>query len=187
MLDCRVRVVCLSLGVPGYNPLFEILLRRLKQAGILVIAPVGNRGSGRSCSPANYPSVLAVGATNSRDRMARFSASQVFRRAIDFSKPNLVAPGTNIPSARPGGSLQTRSGTSMAAAHVAGVAAILFQAKTSATPEAVAEAMLVTCTPLPESGAPRCGSGLVNPLGAVEAIRSRIWSKVEWQPVLTGD
>jgi subtilisin len=187
MLDCQVRVVCLSLGIPGYNPLFEILLRRLKQAGILVIAPIGNRGSGRSCSPANYPGVLAVGATDARDRVARFSGSQQFRKAADFSKPNLVAPGTNIPSARPGGGLQTRSGTSMAAAHVTGVAALLIQGRASATPEEVAEAILATCTPLPESPEHRYGRGLLNPVGAVNAILTRRWSKVEWQPILTGD
>jgi subtilisin len=55
MFDCKVRILCLSLGIPIYNPLFEIALHRLKRAGVLVIAPAGNRGSGRTCSPANYP------------------------------------------------------------------------------------------------------------------------------------
>jgi len=172
ILDCRVRVLCISLGLPAYNPLFEILLNRLKEAGILVIAPVGNRRSGRTCSPANYPGVMAVGAITPSDRVARFSGSQVFKRPNDYVKPNLVAPGIEIPSAKPGGGLQTRSGTSMAAAHVAGVAALLFQAKPEATAADVEEAILTTSTPLSETSEERCGRGLINPLKALDAIFS---------------
>lgn len=172
MLDCRVRVLCISLGLPAYNPLFEIVLNRLKEAGILVIAPVGNRRSGRTCSPANYPGVMAVGAITSSDHVARFSGSQVFKRPNDYVKPNVVAPGIEIPSAKPGGGLQTRSGTSMAAAHVAGVAALLFQAKPEATAAEVEDAILTTSTPLPESSEERCGRGLINPLKALDAIFS---------------
>ncbi len=172
MLDCNVRVLCISLGLPTYNPLFEIVLDRLKRAGVLVVAPTGNSGAGRTCSPANYPGVLAVGAINIRDTVARFSGSQRFTRVPDRTKPNLVAPGVDILSAKPGGGLQTRSGTSMAAAHVAGVAALLFQARPSATPAEVAEALLTTCTPLPECGEERCGRGLINPVKALEALLS---------------
>lgn len=172
MFDCKVRVLCLSLGVPTYNPLFEIVIRRLKKAGILVIAPVGNRRSGRTVSPANYPGVIAVGAINARDKVPRFSGSQLLKRGADFVKPNLVAPGVDIPSAKPGGGLQIRSGTSMAAAHVAGVAALLFQAAPTSTVAEVQEALLTTCTPLPESSESRSGKGLVNPVKALEVILS---------------
>jgi subtilisin len=173
MLDCKVRVLCISLGIPSYNPLFEILLNRLRRAGVLVIAPVGNRGSGRTTSPANYPGVIAVGAINAQDRVPRFSGGQVFQRATDLYKPNLVAPGVDIPSAKPGGGLQLRSGTSMAAAHVAGVAALLFQARPKATPAEVEDAILTTCTPLPDSNEYRCGSGLIDPPKALDALLSR--------------
>lgn len=170
MLDCKVRVLCISVGIPMYNPLFEIVLSRIKRAGVLVVAAAGNRGSGHTCSPANYPGVIAVGAINAKDKVARFSGSQLFKRATDFVKPNLVAPGTDIPSAKPGGGLQIRSGTSMAAAHVAGVAAILFQAKASATAAEVEKAILTTCVPLPDSNQRRYGRGLINPIKALDAL-----------------
>jgi subtilisin len=186
MLDCRVRVLCLSLGIPMYNPLFEIILHRLKRAGVLVVAPVGNRGTGRTCSPASYPGVLAVGAINADDHIARFSGSQLFERATDFYKPNLVAPGVDIPSSKPGGGLWTRSGTSMAAAHVAGVAALLFQARADATAGQVEEAILTTCTPLPESSEERSGRGLINPLKALDAVLTSKRSYAGWQPTLIG-
>jgi subtilisin family serine protease len=170
MFDCQVRVLCLSLGIPSYNPLFEIVLSRLRRAGVLVIAPVGNRGTGRSCSPANYGGVMAVGAVNSSDQVVRFSGSQQFKRASAYFKPDLVAPGVDIPSARPGGGLQVRSGTSMAAAYVAGVAALLFQAQPHATPAQVEAALLATCTPRSASSEYRGGRGLVNPVEALNAI-----------------
>lgn len=182
MFDCKVRVLCLSLGIPSYNPLFEIVIGRLKKAGVLVIAPAGNRRSGHTCSPANYPGVIAVGAINARDRVARFSGSQSFKRAADFHKPNLVAPGVDILSAKPGGGLQTRSGSSMAAAHVAGVAALLFQAAPTVTVAEVQEALLMTCTPLPESSEYRCGKGLVNPMKALEVMLSSKGSEAGWRP-----
>jgi subtilisin family serine protease len=187
MLDCRVRVLCISLGIPMYNPLFEILLKRLKREGVLVIAPAGNRGSGQTSSPANYPGVIAVGAIDARDKVARFSGCQLFKRTTDFFKPNLVAPGVDVPSANPGGGLQIRSGTSMAAAHVAGVAALLFQAKPGASAAEVEEAILTTCTPLPESSEQRYGGGLINPVEALEAMLSNGRSKAGWRPTSTGD
>ncbi len=172
MFDCQVQVLCLSLGIPSYNPLFEIVLSRLKTAGVLVIAPVGNRGTGRSCYPANYPGVLAVGSINPSDRVAPFSGSQQFKRSTGFFKPDLVAPGVDIPSARPGGGLQVRSGTSMAAACVAGVAALLFQAQPRATPAQVESALFATCIPFSQSSEYRAGRGLVNPVEALNAVLS---------------
>lgn len=183
IFDCRVRVLCFSLGIPTYNPLFEIILRRMKSAGILVIAPVGNRRSGQTCSPANYPGILAVGAINSEDKVARFSGSQIFKRANDHHKPNLVAPGVDILSAKVGGGLQTRSGTSMAAAHVAGIAALLFQAAPTATVADVQDALLTTCTSLPGSSEYRCGKGLVNPGKALEVLLFSKRSTAGWRPI----
>jgi subtilisin family serine protease len=183
--DCAVRVLCLSVGLPVYNPLFEIALRRLKSAGVLVIAPVGNRGAGCACSPASYPGVIAVGALRPDDRVAHFSGSQQFKRAVDNLKPNLVAPGVDILSAVPGGGLQTRSGTSMAAAHVAGAAALLFQANPRATPDEVREALLATCEPLPGASESRSGRGLLYPARAIELIVSNQRSYAGWRPSLT--
>ncbi len=172
MLDCRIRVLCISLGLAVYNPLFKVILRRTKEAGVLVIAPAGNRGAGHTCSPGNYPGMMDVGAINSEGKVVHFSGSQLFKRAADFAKPNLVAPGVDIPSAKPGGGFQTRSGTSMAAAHVAGMAALLFQARPEATVVEVEEAILTTCTPLSDFSEERSGRGLINPVKALDALIS---------------
>lgn len=170
MFDQEVRVVCVSLGLPSYNPLFEIILARLRQQGVLCIFPVGNSGRRSSHSPANYPGVIAVGATDQHNRVAKFSGSQVFDRIHDPIKPNLVAPGVDIISAEPGGGFSQQHGTSMAAAHIAGIAALLFQAKPEATVEEVEYALLTSCLPLPDVDPSRFGCGLVNPMGALEIL-----------------
>jgi len=169
MFDCSVRVVCLSLGIPGYHPLFEIALARLRRSGVLVICPIGNGGRGTACSPALYPGVLAVGAVDREDRVARFSGDGRSRREAG-AKPSLVAPGVGVLSSEPGGRMGIRDGTSMAAAYVAGAAALLFQACPNATVDEVERALLGSAEPL--AGVPhnRQGSGLVNPLGALQLL-----------------
>lgn len=160
LLDQQIRVLCLSLGVPGYNPLFEIVLARLRQQGVLTVCPIGNQGRRIACSPANYPGVLAVGAINDQDQVPGFSGSGVA----------IVAPGVHLLSAQPDGNFASQTGTSMAAAIVAGVAALLFQAKPTATVEEVEQALLTSCTPLPHLPPQRVGHGLINPIAAVEYL-----------------
>src|SRR5205814_6710149 len=60
--------------------------------------------------------------------------------------PDLVAPGVDVVSAKPGGGFQLMSGSSMATPHVAGVAALLFQAKPDATVAQVEDAIFRSCT-----------------------------------------
>ncbi len=163
LFDQHVQVLCLSLGVPGYNPLFEIVLARLRQQGVLPVCPIGNQGRRISCSPANYPNVLAVGAIDAQDQIPGFSGSGA----------SIVAPGVNLLSAQPDGSFASQTGTSMAAAIVAGVAALLFQAKPTATVEEVEMALLNGCTPLSDLPTHRVGNGLVNPIEAVKQLLER--------------
>jgi len=169
MFDSGVRVVCVSVGVPGYHPLFEVVLARLRRHGVLVVAPVGNGGRGTACSPALYPGVLAVGASDAQDRVARFSGDGRFGRA-DRPKPALVAPGAGVLTSVPGGRLAAADGTSMAAAQVAGVAALLFQARPDASVAEVEQALCDSARPLPGVPAARQGCGLVDPLGAVRRL-----------------
>ena len=169
MFDCDVRVVCLSLGIPGYHPLFEVALARLRQRDVLVVCPIGNGGRAAACSPALYPGVLAVGATDQEDRVARFSGDGRLRRGVG-AKPSLVAPGAGVLSSEPGGRIGMRDGTSMAAAYVAGVAALLFQARPDATVDEVECALLDSAERLVGVPPERQGCGLVNPLGALQLL-----------------
>jgi len=106
-------------------------LRALRAAGILPVFSAGNGGpqSASLYSPASLPEAFTVGAVDERDVVATFSSRGPSPWKI--TKPDVVAPGTNIRSTKPGGTFGVLNGTSMAAPHVVGVAALLLQADPS--------------------------------------------------------
>jgi subtilisin len=106
---------------------------------------VGNEGPGTSRSPGNYWQALSVGAVDRQLRVADFSSSQRFKRARDPVVPDLVAPGVDVVSARPGGGWQAMDGTSMATPHVAGLAALLAEAKPAARAGDIESAIFTSC------------------------------------------
>ncbi len=165
------RVLSMSLGIRGYTPFAVELMVRLREAGVLPVIAIGNEGPGTSRSPGNYPEALSVGAVDRRRRVADFSSSMRFERAIEPSAPDIVAPGVEIVSARAGGGREVMDGTSMATPHVAGLAALLFSARPEATVEDVEAAIFASAHPLDgEADAIRYGRGLVNGPAALAAL-----------------
>jgi subtilisin len=94
--------------------------------------------------------VLSIGAFGSNNRVADFSSSQRFTRAVNPLVPDLVAPGVGILSCVPDGEYAEMDGTSMATPHMAGLAALLLQGKPDASADQLEKAILDSCT-LPAS------------------------------------
>jgi subtilisin family serine protease len=164
------RVLSLSLGFRGWWPDFLALTRILRQKGMLPVFAVGNEEAGSSRSPGNYPEALSVGACDRNGRVPAFSSSQRFKRRTDPVVPDLVAPGDDVISARPGGGYQTMDGTSMATPHVAGLAALLLQAHPKATAGEVERAIFESCRRPRGMTEARAGRGIPDARKALRAL-----------------
>lgn len=113
----RPAVAVLSLGSAA-NPALDDAVRRSIASGVTYVVASGNNNA-NACnfSPARVPEAITVNATDSLDNRASFSN---FGSCTD-----MFAPGVNITStwATSDTATNTLSGTSMAAAHVAGMVA----------------------------------------------------------------
>jgi subtilisin family serine protease len=169
-LGLGVRVMSLSLGFRGYWPDFLAITRILRRKGVLPVFAVGNEYAGSSRSPGNYSEALSVGACDEQGRVADFSSSQRFDRRRDPIVPDLVAPGVDIVSARPGGGYQAMDGTSMATPHVAGLAALLLEASPTASVSRLERAIFASCARPQGMAAERGGLGIPSGTAALEAL-----------------
>jgi subtilisin family serine protease len=115
-----MQVVNMSLGTSQDVQSFHDAILRAYNAGVTIVAAAGNSG-GAVSYPAAYPEVIAVSATDQNDQIASFSSRG--------PEVDLAAPGVNIYSTYKGQSYATLSGTSMAAPHVSGAAALIIDTK----------------------------------------------------------
>jgi subtilisin family serine protease len=117
--------------------------------GVLLIAPAGDNGasSGTLNYPADYPGVVAVGATERNGKLCSFS---VTRSYVALTAPGagdttagtaLTNPAYGLRVAAPGGGYDSLASTDMAAALTAGVAALIRGRYPSLTVAQVAQAL----------------------------------------------
>lgn len=130
------------------------------------VARLGAAATGQLVASAtNHPAVPGIASFSSRGPTSAWSG--------DLVKPDLTAPGVSVVSATsPAGPSRllwdVRSGTSIAAPYVAGVAAVLRAVHPSWTPSMAKSAMMTTATPLAGSAGPLVrGAGQLEPSGAL--------------------
>src|SRR5262249_23102188 len=156
------RILNLSLGGPP-DPLLARLIERALARGTVVVAAVMERGSPAPGFPASLDPVIAVLPTDPR-RSVRVPA-ELTRSGF------LAAPGIDVLTTAPHGAYDFRSGSSLAAAHVSGVVALLLERNPRLTAAEVRALLVDTAQPLPEqAGASAIVAGLVDACAAVARL-----------------
>lgn len=166
-VDEGARVISMSLGAARevnqpFSALYEDLAQNFAQTtpGVLIVAAAGNESQrpGRVNpvgNPAACPSIMSVAAVDEQNLVAWFSCAGMDAvGAVD-----IAGPGVDVVSAKPGGSTQLMSGTSMATPHVAGLAALYLQKNPKLGAVALWKLLQASC--VPAGTASDVGSGLV--------------------------
>ncbi len=122
-------------GLPGKDcpglPEIQAAVQNLVAAGILFVAAAGNSGPNCAtiCAPASYQAAFSVANYDGRGVAQSSSRGPIRSGSEERVKPDVAAPGTKITSSIPPSRYDDKSGTSMAAPHVAGAAALLLSAR----------------------------------------------------------
>ncbi|SCE97795.1 Serine protease, subtilisin family [Micromonospora viridifaciens] len=176
------RVVNMSLGsgpTDGTDPVSTALERLTTESGALFVVSAGNNGPGVGTvsAPSVAPHALSVAAVDFAGGTATFS-SRGPARAAGLVKPEIAAPGVNIVAARAAGTnigtvqadpnYTALSGTSMAAPHVTGVAALLAEEHPDWTADRLKSVLMGTAAAPPASQSiHEVGAGLVDAQAAL--------------------
>ncbi len=111
-----MHIINMSFGTKEDSPALSHAVKAAAKAKIVMVASVGNNG-GPIEYPAAYKEVIAVGAVDEKERLAEFSSRG--------PKMDVVAPGVGIRSTWLEKKYRVLSGTSMAAAHISGLYALM--------------------------------------------------------------
>jgi subtilisin family serine protease len=161
------RVINMSFAGP-HDPILALALKKAYEKGAILIAAVGNQGPK---SPPLYPAadkhVIGVTAIDEQD--------QLYKGANIGVQVAVAAPGVDVMVPAPSDAYQLTTGTSVAAAHVSGVAALLLERHPQANAALILEVLTSTATRLTANKRDdRLGWGLVDPLAALAELDARL-------------
>jgi hypothetical protein len=160
------RVVNMSFTGPSADPLLRRALAAARQKGVVLIAAAGNAGpKSPPLFPAADPNVIAVTATDADDKL--------FPPANRGRHVAVSAPGVGILAPALFASYEYTSGTSIAAAHVSGIVALMIERNRALDPDAVRDTLLATARDLgPRGRDEEFGAGLADAFAAISAPSS---------------
>lgn len=154
-------------GIAG-SVLMAEAVKVAQDAGRLFVAAAGNDSATKAHYPGYYTktftNVLSVAATTDNDVLSYFS-----NRADGV---DVAAPGSNILSTMPGNRYASLNGTSMATPHVAGVAALLWNAYPERTVSQLRSAIISGSDPLPAMAGLVAAGGRINVFNSLNAMKS---------------
>lgn len=154
------RVVNMSFAGPNDPLLGEAIAAAIGQ-GITIVAAAGNGGpDAPPAYPAAFPDVIAVTAVDDREGL--------YASANRGSYIAIAAPGVDIVGAAPKGSYDVSSGTSMAAAHVSGIVALMLEKRPKMTPKDI-RAVLMNSARKAGKGS-EMGAGITDAAQALGAL-----------------
>lgn len=164
----NLRVLNASFGGSEFSQALVDSIAAAQSEDILFVAAAGNAGVNIDGSP-HYPAghdvanIVAVAATTSTDGLANFSN-------YGASKVDLGAPGNAILSTTPNNSYTTLNGTSMAAPHVSGVAALMLSLHPTLPVSVLKAKLLETVDPVASLAGKTVTGGRLNAQRALAAI-----------------
>ena len=192
--DNGADVINMSLGGGGDSKLMREAIDYAHKKGVVVIAAAGNEGSSRASYPAYYPNVIAVSAVGPDKTKTSYSN---YGDGVD-----IAAPGGATRSGQENGILQETinprsidqfvfkyfQGTSMAAPHVAGVAALIKSRRPNMSPDKVLEVLQKSALPVKDDPSNYYGAGLLDAEKAVKLASpfgfGFTWPAVDWKDII---
>jgi hypothetical protein len=160
--DQGARIILMGYGGHSHSPAEDAAIAYATRKGCILVASAGNEASNEGHYPSDHSEVISVGSTAKTDGLSYFSNYGIF--------VELVAPGEAVVSTWPDNTYQTATGTSPAAALVAGTAALILDANPALNRDQVREILSSTSRDLGRTGRDiYYGYGMIN---AAEAVRS---------------
>jgi hypothetical protein len=161
------QVINMSFAGPD-DPMLQLALQKAHDKGVVLIAAAGNLGpKSAPLYPAADPNVIAVTATDAKD--------QLLPQANQGAYVAVAAPGVDILEPAPNGGYQLTTGTSVAAAHVSGIVALLIDHDPTLNAAAVRDILTSSAKHhAPKGRDDQFGWGVVDPYQALMALDAKV-------------
>jgi subtilisin family serine protease len=162
------KVINASWGGIGYSKALEEAVREAESKGVLFVVSAGNNKSDNDSTPRHpanlrYTNVIAVANIDAKDGLAK--SSNWGRNMVE-----LAAPGEDVISTVLKSGYSNMSGTSMAASHLSGVAALLLSVNPKLSAQDLKLILIQTATPVAALNGKTITGGRVNALEAMKKI-----------------